>query len=121
MKRIISIMAVGAVLLTMVAGVAVAADFQCKDVPCIGTIQEDQITEREGSVRDVIEGRNRDDVISAALFGKDDDKISGDTGDDRLNANDGDGRDIIDGGPGKDTCIGDRGDRFKSCEDIRRK
>lgn len=121
MKRVFSVMAVGALLLIMVAGVAVAKDFQCDDVPCIGTIKQDQITEREGSVRDVIEGRNKDDVISAALFGKDDDKISGDTGDDRLNARDGDDRDIIDGGPGKDTCIGDKDDSFKSCEDIRRK
>lgn len=59
MRRGFVFVVVGAMLLTLVAGIAVAQNFniiQCEDedpeVPCVGTRGADRIIERDGSKHD---------------------------------------------------------------------
>lgn len=47
---------------------------------------------------------------------RDKDRLEGGRGNDKLRCPDGRGNDVLLGGPGRDFCVGDRGDRFVSCE-----
>jgi Ca2+-binding RTX toxin-like protein len=120
-RRISVFMVAGALLLVLVAGVAVARTFQCTDIPCNGTNDDDIITERQGSLRDEISGRDGRDVIRAQEFGNDNDILNGDQRGDRLRSDDNDDRDAVDCGSGNDTAIVDEGDavNFSNCEDVR--
>jgi hypothetical protein len=105
------------VLLIVAAGVAVAATKVCKDIPCRGTGNDDELYEREGNhERDRILGLDGEDVIQAGTYRKDRDVVEGGRKDDRLLTNDGDGRDTARGGRGKDVCYVDPGDASSSCE-----
>lgn len=121
MRRSVVFMVVGALLLTMVAGVASAATFVCDSDPCFGTNNDDMIGERDKQgASDDIRARDGDDQINARRAGNDRDVLRGQDGRDTLIADDGDSRDTLDGGPGRDSCRGDRGDTFRSCETIDR-
>lgn len=61
-------------------------------------------------------GRGNDRLVGGA--GRD--VLRGGRGNDVLDGRDGRGGDVLDGGPGFDVCLGDTGDRFISCEIIRR-
>jgi Ca2+-binding RTX toxin-like protein len=105
MRRSIVLVVVGALLLSMFTGVAVAKTFQCTTVPCVGTNNDDAITERSGSVHDEIYGLDGRDRINAASRGDDADTVYGGPGNDTIFANDGDTRDYIDcGGGNNDTA-----------------
>ena len=107
MRRMLLVAAALMACTTLFAGAALAKTFVCKAVPCLGTAQDDQITERKGSVRDVIRAGGGDDQVDASLAVKDRDGVHGDGGDDFLNVADGDFRDSAIGGPGFDTCAVD--------------
>ena len=108
---------------TLVAGVAVARDFQCgrNDLPCIGTNNDDRILERRGERQDNIQARDGEDVVNAGRYNRDRDRVYGEDGNDRLRTSDNDSRDLVDGGDGNDICIITRGDTFRDCETVRRR
>jgi hypothetical protein len=110
--------------------------------PTIGTAGNDRIEAgrgnnivRAGAGNDVVSGGRGNDVI---LGGAGDDRLGGGRGNDRLvggggrnrlfggagndviDVRNGRGGDLANGGIGFDVCLGDRGDRFISCEIIRR-
>lgn len=133
MKRITVFMVVIALLVSMVAGVAAAAeiiicgtssDRDSDAVDCRGTDDEDVITEREeDGLDDTIYAEGRDDVVNAAEFDSDEDRVYGDSGNDRIRTDDGDGQDFINCGRGnRDIAIADGGDNVskKTCETVRR-
>ena len=122
-----------ALLVTMVAGVAAAAeviicgtssDRDPDAVVCRGTDDIDQITEREGNnLDDTIYAEGQDDIVDAAEFSNDEDRVFGGGGNDRIRTDDGDGEDFINCGKGnRDIAIADRGDNVskKTCETVRR-
>jgi hypothetical protein len=122
-KRIALAMLVGALLLAMVGSAAgavtVAATFVCTDKPCNGTNNPDQIQERQGNgVDDVINGKDGGDTLNARPYTTDTEKLYGQDGADKINTDDGDGKDLANGGPGHDTCIVDKHDTRKSCEEV---
>jgi hypothetical protein len=124
-------MVVGALLLSMTAGVAVAKTFICgtaedndpDPVRCVGTNNDDQIGERDAGSKgapDRILAKAGDDTINAGRNGgaDDRDRVFGQADDDKINTNDGDNRDLADGGSGTDECIIDSGDSFTNCETV---
>ncbi|MCA1718379.1 MAG: hypothetical protein LC781_16660 [Actinobacteria bacterium] len=125
MKRVAAVLAVATLLVTLVAGVAVAATFQCTTLPCFGTNQADVITERQGNgVDDEIRALDGADIIDARNFTNDEDRLYGGAGNDRILADDGDNQDFINCGSGKkDVAVADKGDNVskKTCETVRRK
>jgi hypothetical protein len=124
-KRITLLVVVGALLLTMVPGVASAAVIRCDTLFCFGTNSSDTMYERVGNgLNDNIYGLRGGDVVNADRYTNDRDRLYGGRGNDRLNTNDNDGRDLINCGKGKnDKAILDRGDNVnhKNCESIRRR
>jgi hypothetical protein len=120
------VIAMVALLVALVAGVAVAKTFVCKSIPCYGTNNNDQIGEREGSVQDIIKARGGADTVNAKRFGSDEDRIFGQKGNDKINTDDGDDRDVVNCGSGTaDEAIIDAGDRtvktdagVETCETI---
>jgi hypothetical protein len=104
------------VMLVMAAGVAVAVNKTCKDIPCRGTDNDDILHERKGSVKDRILGLDGRDRIEAVTFNADRDVLKGGRKGDRLVTSDGDRRDSARGGAGRDTCIINQGDARSSCE-----
>ncbi len=125
MKRIGLLMVVGALLLTMIPGVASAAVIQCFGSTCFGTENRDTIYERRGNdLDDNIFGLRGGDVILADDFTSDRDELDGGRGNDRLNTNDNDQQDLINCGRGNnDVAILDNRDNVnhRNCEDIRRR
>jgi hypothetical protein len=118
------LVALSLLFVTLVAGVAVARDFQCgrNEVPCFGTNNDDEILEREGNrVQDDIRARDGNDLVNAGRFNRDRDLVYGEDGNDRLRTSDNDTRDLADGGPGRDICIITRGDTVRDCETVRRR
>jgi hypothetical protein len=101
------------VMLVAAAGVAVAVEKTCGNVPCRGTDNDDELYEQRG--RDRILGLDGEDLISANDFGSDRDRLRGGARGDKLLSNDNDRRDGVDGGRGNDRCIIDRGDNANSC------
>ena len=122
MKRISLVMLVGALLLALIGGVAGAVTvedtFVCDTIPCFGTNNNDKLGERDGQVSDEIYGKDGRDRINAGRSGNDTDKIYGQDGADRLVTADNDGKDLASGGSGHDTCIVDKGDTKRSCEEV---
>ena len=123
MRRAMMMLGMALLLACMAAGVAVAADRfnekNCNDVlPCNGTNGDDLIHERQGTVKDVIYGKDGHDILDANNFNKDRDRLYGGDQGDKILANDGDGRDVAKGGPGRDVCFVDPGDRTAGCNEV---
>ena len=118
--------AVFLVLLSMLgalifASVALAITKTCSSSPCVGTAQNDTLTERRG-VKDVIYGLGGDDRILARLKDRtprDKDHLYGGPGNDRINSVDLDGGDVLYGGRGRDVCLIDSGEPHYGCEVVR--
>jgi hypothetical protein len=102
MRKILLAAVAVAMLTAGIAGVAVAKTFVCKTVPCVGTANGDQISERKGSVVDVIRAGAGGDRVDATRAGDDRDDVLGQGGNDLLGVIDGDFRDNANCGPGPD-------------------
>ena len=109
-RRIFMLVGLTALLLTVAAGMAVAAvevaalnNKECKNNPCHGTDGRDLLHERDGSKSDRIFAEGDNDTIDANNFRN-------------LLLNDGDGRDRARGGRGPDVCYVDPGDTSRSCD-----
>jgi hypothetical protein len=110
------LLGVATVMLVMAAGVAVAVNKQCNDIPCRGTDKNDELHERVGNhKKDRILGLEGDDLLDANNYRKDRDRLEGGRNGDRLLTNDNDGRDAARGGRGHDVCIIDERDAASSC------
>lgn len=119
MRRIAILVALSALLLAMVVGVAVAVEKICNDKPCRGSENNDRLEERTGDRKDDrILGLDGEDVIDAGTYDRDRDVAEGGKRDDRLFTDDGDGRDAARGGRGSDRCVADPGDAVSSCRRI---
>jgi RTX calcium-binding nonapeptide repeat (4 copies) len=115
MRRVTLMLAAMALIVSLFAAVAYAADIY-------GTDKGETLFESEED--DVIIGRQGGDDIVASLYGPkgelrntpaDRDVGEGNRGDDRIFATDGDGQDVATGGEGHDKCWGDPGDEL-DCE-----
>ena len=115
MRRIVMLLGVMMVMLVVAAGVAVAVNKQCNNVPCRGTDNNDELHEREGNKKDRILALQGDDLLDANNFGSDRDRLKGGPQNDRLLTNDNDNRDGVEGGRGNDRCVVDAGDNTSSC------
>jgi hypothetical protein len=115
MRRVMLMLAAVAMMVSLFAVVAYAAEIQ-------GTGNNDFITETQRN--DQIAGHEGNDEINAGFWDIDDtpgglgdtDKVKGNKGDDFIDLVDGDNRDSANGGRGIDECFGDPGDELKSCE-----
>ncbi len=104
------------VMLVVAAGVAVAVEKTCDNIPCRGSDNDDELHEREGNnTRDRILGLDGNDLIDANNYTSDRDVLEGGPRSDRLLTNDNDRADAARGGRGNDRCIIDRGDNASSC------
>src|SRR4028119_578927 len=96
------------VFAVLAAGVAVADhrfnEINCenRDLPCNGTNDRDLMHERQGTVKDVMYGKDGKDVLDANNFNFDRDRLYGGDSADKILANDGHGRDVATGGAGRD-------------------
>ena len=117
MRRVMLMLAAGAMMVSLFAVVAYAADIQ-------GTNNTEILN--ESNKNDQIHALIGDDTINANVFQgiNDRDRAHGNKGDDTINVNDADTRDIAYGGKGTDKCNGElsnaggNGDKFISCEFI---
>ena len=116
MRRIVMLLGVAMFMLVVAAGIAVAVEKTCENIPCTGTENDDELHEREGSNKDRILGKGGNDRIEATLYTSDRDALIGGQQGDRLVTVDGDRRDSARGGSGRDTCFIDQGDARRSCE-----
>jgi hypothetical protein len=118
MRRIVMLLGLTALLLTVAAGIAVAAlnTKDCRNNPCYGTDGRDLLHERVGQVSDRIYALRGNDTIDANNFGNDADLGAGGPGADTILLNDGDGADRARGGRGPDVCDVDPGDTSRSCD-----
>ena len=115
MRRVTLMLAAVAMIVSLFAVVAYAAEIQ-------GTDNDEILTESERN--DQIAGHRGDDTINAAFYDigqtpgglGDTDKVKGNRGDDFIDLVDGDGRDTANGGRGIDECVADPGDDVKNCE-----
>jgi hypothetical protein len=115
MRRLAMMLGTVMLIAVMAAGVALAVERNCSNIPCEGTDNEDILHERDGNVKDAIYGFEAHDILDANNFSRDRDRLYGGDNGDKLLANDRDGRDALRGGMGRDRCFGDRGDRFVNC------
>jgi hypothetical protein len=115
MRRVTLVLAAVAMMVSLFAVVAYAADIQ-------GTDNNENIIETERN--DQIAGHPGNDDINAGFYNLgqtpgglgDTDKVKGNRGDDFIDLVDGDNRDKANGGRGIDECVGDPGDELVSCE-----
>jgi Ca2+-binding RTX toxin-like protein len=107
MGRVPMLLAAMAVMVTLFATVAYAAEV-------LGTDQSDVLYESNHG--DSIRGLDGNDTIEADRYPYEKDVLRGGPGRDTLDARDGDSRDIIDGGKGRDLCEGDPLDTYVDCE-----
>jgi hypothetical protein len=112
MRRVTLILAAMAMMVSLFAVVAYAAEIQ-------GTDNSELLTETQRN--DAINARGGEDSINAAypdpnVNVDDTDRVHGNKGDDFINVLDKDKEDTAWGGKGEDDCWGDTGDRFISCE-----
>ena len=118
-KRAVLMVLAALMAAALMAPAALAVTKQCDERPCLGTANDDRLTERPGDGKDdTIRGRGGKDVIRANRYDRDVDLLYGGAGRDRLNAQDGDGRDVLYGGPGDDICYVDEGDSYVGCEEV---
>jgi Ca2+-binding RTX toxin-like protein len=107
MRRVTLMLAAMAMMVSLFAVVAYAAEIQ-------GTNKQDQLLESDGN--DTIYGDDRADNIDATIFALDRDEVKGNKGPDTLNVTDGDDADTAKGGNGWDVCFGDPNDHL-DCEE----
>jgi Ca2+-binding RTX toxin-like protein len=107
MRRVTLMLAAVALMVSLFAVVAYAAEIQ-------GTDKQDFLTESTGD--DTIYGGARGDIINANLYGLDRDEVWGNSGHDTLNVADTDDADTAKGGNGWDVCTGDTNDEL-DCEE----
>jgi hypothetical protein len=123
MKRMLLVMAIGVLLLALSAGTALAINIvQCRNVPCDGTNKADRIFERIGNHKDdSIFAKDGPDVVNAADFKRDRDRVRGEGGNDRIRTDDGDARDTVNCGAGNDNiAVIDPGDSAAAnCQTVR--
>ena len=119
MRRMFICVGLSMLLLVVAAGIAVAVTKVCKESPCRGTENDDELYERVGDRKDDrILGLDDEDVIEAGTYDRDRDVLEGGKRDDILRTNDGDGKDAARGGRGSDRCVADEGDAVSSCRRI---
>jgi Ca2+-binding RTX toxin-like protein len=109
-KRVMMVLALVALLVPFVVGVAFAggALIRCTTVPCTATGDSDLIYERVGNGKnDTIVMKGGSDLVRANAYTNDTDVVRGGTGNDKINVADGDNLDTASGGPGRDHCIVD--------------
>jgi hypothetical protein len=123
MRRVTLMLAAMAMMVSLFAVVAYAAEIQ-------GTENRDLLTESQRG--DTIKGLWGDDNVDAGFYDKsqtpgslgDRDRVHGNKGEDFIDLLDSDGKDIAWGGKGIDQCFGDTaaagdgGDKFFGCEFI---
>jgi hypothetical protein len=114
-RKIVMMLGVAMFMLVVAAGVAVAVEKTCDNIPCNGTENNDDLHERQGSVKDRIRGFEGEDLLDANNYSKERDVLEGGRNADRLLTNDNDGRDSARGGRGNDRCVVDAGDNTSSC------
>jgi hypothetical protein len=107
MRRVMLMLAVIAVMVSLFAVGAYAADIQ-------GTNNTEQLN--ESNKNDQIHALLGDDEIFADLYGGDSDRAHGNKGEDFIDLRDGDIKDHAWGGKGEDDCWGETGDSFTGCE-----
>ena len=61
MHRTVMMLGAAMFMLVVAAGVAVAVEKTCETVPCVGTDNDDELHERDGSVKDRILGKGGND------------------------------------------------------------
>jgi hypothetical protein len=118
MRRVMLMLAAVAMIVSLFAVAAYAAEIQGSD---------DGETLIETERNDKINGHRGRDVIDAAFYTitatpgdlGDTDEVKGNRGDDEIDVEDDDFRDTVNGGPGIDECTVDNGDEVKNCEVIR--
>jgi Ca2+-binding RTX toxin-like protein len=115
MRRVTLMLAAVAMIVSLFAIAAYAADIQ-------GTNSTETLN--ESNKNDQIHALVGDDTIQANTYGNDTDRVHGNKGIDTINVKDGDPDDTAWGGRGDDTCFGDtalppaESDEFHSCEVI---
>ena len=115
MRRVTLMLAAVAMMVSLFAVVAYAADIT-------GTNNTETLNETDRN--DHIHALLGDDEIDASLYGNDTDRGHGNKGRDFIDLRDSDGKDTAWGGDGEDDCwgdtaaVGDGGDKFISCEFI---
>jgi hypothetical protein len=109
MRRVVLMLAAMAVMVSLFAAAAYAANIE-------GTSAGEILIESERN--DMIKGRGGDDLIDAQFFFDEGDRdvVYGNAGDDEIGVEDGDNRDTVYGGRGDDVCFGDPGDEL-NCDD----
>ena len=115
MRRVMLMLAAVAMMVSLFAVVAYAAEIQ-------GTDNSETLIETERN--DQIAGHRGNDDINAGFYDigqtpgglGDTDKVKGNKGDDFIDARDGDGRDTVNGGRDVDECLADSGDDVINCE-----
>ena len=106
MRRVVLMLAAMALMVSLFAAVAYAAN-------SVGTDQGQILLESDRN--DTIIGRAGGDIIDASNFKNDADVARGNEGADTIYVDDGDNRDTAIGGKGFDRCFGDPGDDL-NCE-----
>jgi hypothetical protein len=118
MRRVMLMLAAVAMMVSLFAAVAYAAEIQ-------GTDHDETLIESERN--DVMRGHRGNDTIDAAFYDLDEtlpgglgdtDNVKGNRGDDFIYAHDGDPDDTVNGSSGWDECWVNPGDEVKNCEDI---
>jgi hypothetical protein len=115
MRRVMLMLAVVAMIVSLFAVAAYAADIR-------GTDNGETITESERD--DNIRGNRGGDLIKADEYTLDQtpgglgdkDNVKGNRGDDEIHTDDGDPNDTVNGGPGVDECHVNPGDIVTNCE-----
>jgi hypothetical protein len=115
MRRVTLMLAAVAMIVSLFAVVAYAAEIQGSDL-------DDTITETQRN--DQIAGHRGDDNIDAAAFDIADtpggdgdvDHVKGNRGEDFIDVADGDNDDTANGGRNDDVCVADAGDKVVNCD-----
>jgi hypothetical protein len=98
MRRVMLVLAAMALMVSLFAAVAYAANITGTD--------EGEIL-LESDVDDQISGLQGEDKIFANVYGHDKDTVEGNRQDDKITVDDGDDKDVVIGGDGFDVCWGD--------------
>ncbi len=127
MRRILTVVTLGVVLLALVgSGSAFARSIvggviQCDDIPCTATGDSQVLFEQVGDgVPDTLVAKGDHDVLRADTYTDDRDMVKGGGGNDTLHVDDGDMNDLAIGGAGSnDVCVVDFGaEASDTCETV---